>query len=681
MANSYIYDPAASGTEFDYSALSLLADNIEPHENQIRVFVDKVELSGDDLSIDPEGFTLTVPVLAGAELLIIRQTRWDRPLVSFTNVGRFTAQNLNTYRDQILYIAQEINEEGELFELLEEIAPVLYKDDSNYSDEFDTSTADTFEYTFDVLPDIRFPHALQIAVYKNGELLEYDTDYTVDAADNEVVLDTALITSDTLKIVRQSQLTPVTTDFRNATPLASGIIDIMFQHIQYVIEELPYFIGLDGHTLRNRRFPRRINFLRYSGPGDRFHWHGLPWNPDATVTVYVNDIPLVEDEDYTISLPDWSIFFPTPLEEDDIVVITINFPDDEFPARPLDDASEEQDELASASGTAPSVLLPVTVDSNRDLVAETDNPTAPIVSINPDEVDFKAVFEWNIPEFRGKDLAVTKIGFRAYESLDPGSEYTTTYKIYAVGPDYSTSTEGVTSVEGTFTEEDSWVKTEDIGDFLAEALTRNSGRLYLVFTADSINGLPVNSREHEPDNEDYMCARLSINGAEFPGGLAPMSGFVCSQFRAGTMGALTLNIDFTFADVQDGQLPFLSAWNYGAGSGGSYTHNHDILAVLMVAEGLLTITGTGEVSSGTGGALTLLEAVPDMGFTSWTRSGIGLASDSDLDLLTSAGGVVPFEVTYTVQAGDVGKYLYLEWNKSGAPATSQQLTIETITLE
>lgn len=345
MPNSYLDITGSTATIHSYSTLNLLDNpslgtsgtrgisDTETDEQQMRLFKNGTELirpglTGAEYSLNEttEDITLTAALIAADRLIIMRQTRRDRPYVTFTNTALLKQDvDVNLYVNQLIFIIQELNEEPTIQNILDSITYLDVSDKSAFSVTItsDTSTG-PFDYSsISLISDDRINHEDQLTVIKNGTTLVLTTAYTVDVANEEVNLVDALISADTLIIRRLTSQTRYVPSLPNASSFSSSILQVQFDQLANLIQELPSNFGLDGTALRNYRNPRRKIFVTYSGPGDRFFYGNLPWYPDSSVFVWRDESLLTEPSDYTDDDWQWIIDLITSLLATETITIMV----------------------------------------------------------------------------------------------------------------------------------------------------------------------------------------------------------------------------------------------------------------------------------------------------------------------------------------------------------------------
>lgn len=320
MPRSYLDITSSTSATHSYSALTILSQpslgtsatrGIVDHdtdEEQLRVFKNGTELvrpgvTGSEYSVDEtaEDVILDDALISADRLLIVRQTRRDRPYVTFKNSARLKqSDDVNLFVDQVMFIIQESNEEAEIQNILDRgtYFDVAIRTGFNATVTGSTSTGPFSYAAISLIRDDRIEHANQLIVIKNDVTLTITTDYTVDAGNEEITLVSVLIASDNLEIRRQTSLDRYVPILPDASSFSSDMFEVQFDQLRNLIQELPYEVGLEGTPIRTYRNPRRKSFITYSGPGDRFFYGNLPWYRDGSTFVWKDDVLLTEITDY-----------------------------------------------------------------------------------------------------------------------------------------------------------------------------------------------------------------------------------------------------------------------------------------------------------------------------------------------------------------------------------------------
>jgi len=521
MARSYIMVTSSTADEHSYAAIDLLDEAIESHSEQLRIFKNGVELEEDtDFTVSSSDLEIILEdnLVAEDKLVIMRQTRMDKPYVKWKDTARFLAQDMNKNFDQLFFLCQEIQEEGEVVGHLDGVTP----EEEDITDTFSVSTTepvdDTVDYSaIELLPNDLIRHEDQLVVTVNGLLQELPRDYTIDPVAQEMVLGSTPDPAHVVKVTRATSPDRHFNPFSNASSISSSTTGLCFDQLTMLIEELPHWLGLDGHRIRNRKRPRRIRYIVYSGPGSVFTYRALPWTPDATILVYVNDTLLTNDEDYWIDFFNWEIEFPEPLDVDDHVTITL----DTAVSLQLDDAfsnlNENADDVGATPGLAPACTIPTYRDANYEIsTEEEDTDEDELVA----ESDSAIRCAWDLTEFMNKDLGLVSIGMTGYgyptdilpwpDDLYVGN----TMHFYFTDSTYNTTADDVTDAEITAIETDGWIIFPGLAAYVEAAMLQYGGQVYVVMTSDT--SMSFHSLEKQQASNNHHAPRMSINSGTYP---------------------------------------------------------------------------------------------------------------------------------------------------------------------
>jgi hypothetical protein len=375
-------DPDVDGVTDFLINFEIFPDHVEKAYDQIRVLkktgttvtelfpVGRPAADGTtDFSFDdpaaPTKITLDTALVTGDVLIIMRETRMDKPVASIRLTGgsRFRASDMNTRGDQILYICQELRAlrdiadvlgsgDGEEFEYEESVHNTGAYSQTHIAD----GVATTFSYDqIEMLPKSAVNHATQLVLFVNGlkETFTLDeatllvTPTNVPAADDEVI------------IQRVTRINARWVNWLDAQTFSALLSEWDFKNVKFIIEETPDFpTFLLDNPLDNRIHGRAINEVIYSGPGDRFFFGNLPWFGDGSVQVFVNDILLTEPTDYTIDFPNWYINLIDDTISTDSVRINVFNPFHAFDALPFAEPNPAETTTApSGDVTATGVFL------------------------------------------------------------------------------------------------------------------------------------------------------------------------------------------------------------------------------------------------------------------------------------------------------------------------------------
>jgi len=468
---SHIVVTSSTASDHSYSHLSMLSNTIDTHEEQLRIFKNGIELNRpppegllatQDYVIDATALEVQLdnPLIASDTLVIMRQTRADKLIVKFTSAARLSAEDMNLYTDQVILLIQEADEVLAVSIALGEtvtLTPSTNRD--KYTVVHQGITNATLSYAgIEMLPNDRVPHSSQLVVSENDVVQTLTTDYTVDAAAETITLVVTPIVADNIEIERTTSRTRhvPAAQVLNASSLSSDHVGLNFDQIRLLTDEIPFVTGLGNSVISNRRRPRRKTFIKYSGPGDRFYYGNLPFDEDASIFVWVNDVLIFEDinycdVDFFICLLDWLLGL-----NDNIIIQFVGLcdificnligsintsqdggdqnPDGEGDG-PSDDPNDpdpttENDILITQWGTLiseahDSFLLN---ESSMKIVSDSSNTLASYQGFPVDEFpnflgcpgsfttqgahEHRFILEWDLSEHIGKNVTVANIDFR-----------------------------------------------------------------------------------------------------------------------------------------------------------------------------------------------------------------------------------------------------------------------------
>lgn len=392
--------------------------------NQLRVFkkdvadvvtelfpVGRKSSSGTtDFTINTAGtsITLDVALVATDTLVIMRETQINRQFVTFMNVGRFRGRDRNVLGDQILFVAQELREIRQIADILGSDTGELFEYDPTPIDRSDWNQIYTgdgattnFSYSdIEMLPLEAVRHAPQLIVLVDDVV--QSSGITITESTLLVTFDVAPIDGALIEIRRDTRIDKRWVSFVDGSTFSSLLDRWDFFNIKFIAEETQDFpVFLLPNPLSNRIFPRPLNTITYSGPGDRFFFGNLAWFGDGSVFVFKNDLQLTEDVDYTINFIFFFITLTTPLVSSDTLVIITTTPNCVFSSlcysfpggqkNSEEDAPELPEEL---KGTADSVLLESnpTVNSSSDLFktfnfAPSSKVITPVIQFDVKDID------------------------------------------------------------------------------------------------------------------------------------------------------------------------------------------------------------------------------------------------------------------------------------------------------
>lgn len=350
----------------------LTAPSFTEHFNQLRVF--KKDVADVVIELFPVGrpsstgttdfiinmagtsITLDTDLISTDTLVIMRETQINRPFVKLTNVGRFRGQDRNVRGDQILFIAQELREIRLIADILGSGAgePFEYNatpfDKSDWTQQYVGDGATTiFLYdNIEMLPLEAVRHAPQLLVFLDDVL--QTTGFTVSESALSITFSVAPGAGVVVKLQRSTRIDKRWVAFRDASTFSSLQNKWDFLNVKFIIEETPDFpVFLLPNPLSNRIFPRVLNTITYSGPGDRFFFGNLPWFGDGNVFVFNNDLLLEEITDYTVNFIFFFIDLAIPLLASDILRITTTTPNHAFGALGFSEPGGEKNTTEEAA--------------------------------------------------------------------------------------------------------------------------------------------------------------------------------------------------------------------------------------------------------------------------------------------------------------------------------------------
>lgn len=317
------------------------------------------------INVAGTSITLDVDLVATDTLVIMRETQINRPFVTLTNVGRFRSRDRNVRGDQILFIAQELREirliadilgsgPGEAFEY----SPIPF-DKSDWTQKYVGDGAVTiFLYDqIEMLPITAVRHAPQLRIFLDDVLQTIG--FTVSESALSVTFDIAPGAGVVVKLQRSTRIDNLWVTFRDGSTFSSLQNKWDFRNVKFIIEETPAFpTFLLPNPLLNRIFPRPLNIITYSGPGDRFFFGNLPWFGDGNLFVFNNDLLLIEGLDYTINFIFFFIDLIVPLLASDILIITTTTPNHAFGSLPFSEPGGEKNVPEGSSSSSSTFIEP-----------------------------------------------------------------------------------------------------------------------------------------------------------------------------------------------------------------------------------------------------------------------------------------------------------------------------------
>ncbi len=513
----------STDTTHSYAGLALLdspsvgtsstrdINDSDSDEQQFRIFLNGIELNRpgtvDSAGVDIADYTvnetaktitLNQALRTFDRMIIMRQTRRDRPYVTFTNSALLKqSPDINLFIDQVLFIIQESQEEALIQKIFDNITYPDVRDRSGYNFTLTGSTSSgPFDYSdIDLINDNRVAHDAQLAVLKNDVVLQITTDYTIDATNEELTLVDALIVADALEIRRQTSRDRYVPNLPNASSFSSDMVELQFIQLRHLIHELPTFLGLDVTAIRNYRRPRRKTFVKYSGPGDRFYYGNLPWYEDGSTYVWRDDSLLTEIEDYHNSDWSWLIDLIDSLLATEQLTISVQ-PGCQFselfcngpyhfgatdPDDPLgaNDPADQDDPPPGPTTSIPQILVPVTADSDTD-----GGVGGSELHINGDTTSLSSVFlHWDLTFFQGR--TATAVTFGLYERGSMGATDTVIlYEATAAGARVVPNVIIDTWAVNDTLPNDNWHVTNSLLSFVNTRLA-DDGNVYIRMEAET----------------------------------------------------------------------------------------------------------------------------------------------------------------------------------------------------
>jgi len=293
------------------------------------------------MSADNTSITLASPLITTDTLVIMRDTRMNRPYVEVIPASRFRATDRNARGDQILFVAQELREIREIADIFGSGAgqPFEYTpgaiNDSVFSKSYTgNGVTVTFSYAgIDMFPRGTVPHITQLVATVNGTPV---TIASVSESAQTVTLSAAPGNGTAVKIKRSTKIDKRWVPHTDATTFSSMLANWDYLNLKFLVEEtqgFPSFIKVNA--LQNRVFPRPINTITYSGPGDRFFFGNLAWFGDGVVTVTINDVVLEEHSGYEQDFLSWLINLLVSLAIGDLITISTTNPNHAFHGIPF----------------------------------------------------------------------------------------------------------------------------------------------------------------------------------------------------------------------------------------------------------------------------------------------------------------------------------------------------------
>lgn len=524
---SYLDITGVSGTTHSYATLQLLDHPrlsnsvIEDDSDQMRIFKNGVELirpgiTGAEYSVNEatKQIILTTALIPADRLVIVRQTRQDRPYVEFTRGALFNRQpDYNLAVDQMMLLVQEFQEYQQLATIVEN--NIIYPDITNkekYQVVVTGSTATVHSYsTIALLPNHNVRHEDQLVVEKNGVPLVLTTDYTVQPAAQTITLVVALIVSDVLKITRQTKRTRHVPSIPDGSSASSDILLLQANQVAFLVQELPYLLGIENSKLVTGHLnPRRKNFVRYSGPGDTFYYGNLPYLQNSQVFVWRDDVLLTEGTDYTNDDWAWLIDLLNSLLAGEVLTI-MTVPICTWPEIWFCDWSDLGPEGDDGAPTGPgdpmpTVLVPVT----KDFTSLTADGQLSLTCDGGPLIESIRLY-WDLTQFAGKVASTATFGLVQAMGTDAGD----TVKVWQSNANWEKiGAAPIFTWDILTTTQGNWMITPNFVTFLNQRLAVD-GRVYLLVEPEGVTD-EFSVVAIEGKGGFNFGPHMSINGAAYP---------------------------------------------------------------------------------------------------------------------------------------------------------------------
>lgn len=546
MPMSYLDITGSTASVHSYAALEPL-DNpsingvVDDHEDQLRLFKNGTELvrpgeSGAEYSVDQaaEEITLGTALVVEDRLVILRQTRQDRLYVEFTRSAPLSrAVDLNLYFDQMIHIVQEIREYAEVAEIIDGITRPDVTNKEKYLVSITGSTSDTHSYAaIELIGNHSVRHEDQLLVRLNGVLLSLaKADYTVNAVAKTVVLASPLTAPDVLEIERSTLLSRIWPSMPEGSSYSSDVLANQVTQIRFLIEELPFVLGLDGSPVLAHRHARRKDFIKYSGPGDVFFYGNLPYIQYGTVYVWKDDALLTEGDDYVLDDWAWLLNLINDLLAGEVLTIQV-VPDCSFPhpfcipLYPGTGLGPPGDDGAATGPTQsiPAVLVPCTFDdtTTQDASATT------LVLDGSDSNRSDILIHWDLSSFVGRTATAATFGL----FNNTGMDATDDVEVWEADENFNKVGEApVLTWNLNNTVVESWRITPSILTFVNSRLADDGHVRVLIEGVSAVDLFTAWSREGQATG-NVFGPHLSLNGAAYPtlsAELAPSGDTMMSQ--------------------------------------------------------------------------------------------------------------------------------------------------------
>jgi hypothetical protein len=261
------------------------------------------------------------PDRSSERVMVMRETRQDRPWIRPTSGARALSYGIWWYFEQIRFIVEELCELDEVSNFLGLPLSTQEKNDYSIGNQSVTYTSVVAEDTFDI-SSIDFLEWVpgsstlqdQMIVEKSGGGTAWETVvYTASPQDNDdynivgddIVLG-AVLSTNFLRIRRVTRTDQYWVDLLSVVRSGwnSAFVDLVQRQARFMIEEscyLPAFFN--DSPLSTSIFPRNWNWFRFVGTRNTWTIPGGVWGGGGGVIIFVNNVEQVEGTNYTIEGP------------------------------------------------------------------------------------------------------------------------------------------------------------------------------------------------------------------------------------------------------------------------------------------------------------------------------------------------------------------------------------------
>lgn len=274
--------------------------------------------------IIPPVITLSAALADNSDrIVLMRETRQDRPWVKPVGVSNADPEGLMVYFDQLLFIIQDLCELNELSNFFSVGVANFNANDftggsqtqshslSGESGPFSYSTVELL----DTLPGAQLDDRHQIIVESKATtsdvwtVLSYnaapndETKYSVDSSAKTITLGDT--TSGDLRIRRVTRTDRYWYDPRNGQPGWNSLgINATQRQARMMIEEACYIPQFYAESpLSNSIFPRGWNWFLFVGTREQWTIGGPVWGGGGEVIIFKNNVLQVEGTDYEVEWP------------------------------------------------------------------------------------------------------------------------------------------------------------------------------------------------------------------------------------------------------------------------------------------------------------------------------------------------------------------------------------------